>query len=85
MEIKWNGCENDEKRVNVCFCRLNVLESDVEKIYGVENALLNEFDEMCVIILACDFVEMVMLVFDDVGIIVNHFLDFSERKEATRL
>lgn len=71
--------------MNVCFCRQNVLESEVEKIYGVENALLNELDEMCVIILACDFVEMVMLVFNDVGIIVNHFLDFSERKEATRL
>lgn len=57
----------------------------MEEIYGVENALLNEFDEMCVIILACDFVEMVMLVFNDVGIVVNHFLDFSERKEAARL
>ena len=57
----------------------------MEKINGVEKALLNEFDELRVILLACDFVEMIVFVLNDVGIIVNHFLYFSERKEATRL
>ena len=61
------------------------MESEVEKINGVEKALLNEFDELRVILLACDFVEMIVFVLNDVGIIMNHFLDFSERKEATRL
>ena len=61
------------------------MEREVEKINGVEKALLNEFDELRVILLACDFVEMIVFVLNDVGIIVNHFLDFSERKEATRL
>lgn len=48
--------ENDEERVNACFCAENVLKREMEKIDGVENALLNELNEVGVVILACDFV-----------------------------
>lgn len=77
--------ENDEERVNACFCAENILKREMEKIDGVENALLNELNEVGVVILACDFVEMVVFVLNDVWIILNHFLDFSEGKEAARL
>ena len=48
--------ENDEERVDACFCAENVLKREMEKIDRVENTLLNELNEVGVVILACDFV-----------------------------